>query len=141
MKKFIKTVFWILIIFNSFANYAQERALIRAGLTPEQQELLKSQRELMAHNREKFRATLTPEQINILESKDLTPKAQHDALMASLNDAQRALVFENISKAKQIKEEFRNTLSEEQKNRLRRLNDDRHRESIRENRRNLLLKK
>lgn len=132
MKNSIKIFFFIIIILNSFENFGQEKEFVPGVLNPDQRLLLKNQRELMIQNREKFKASLTQEQINILESKELSPKVQQAALMASLNESQKALIFENISKAKQIKDDFRNTLSEEQRQKIRRLNEFRQRELIRE---------
>lgn len=139
MKKIIKTLFVGFIILHSFLSYSQDKEAVAGGLTPEQRSLLQNQRELMIQNREKFKTSLTPEQRNILESKDLSPKDQQAALMASLNETQRALIFENLSKAKQIKENFAGTLTEEQRQRIRKLNENRNSESVREMRRKFLL--
>lgn len=128
MKKNRHSFFLLFVILISFTNYAQEKELLHGDLTPEQHILLRKQRELMIENREKFKASLTAEQTNILESKELSPKAQQEALMASLNEAQKALIFENISKAKKIKDEFRSTLSEEQRHNIRRMKRGRARE-------------
>ncbi len=129
MKKYTTIIFFLLSILYSCNHYGQKND-IPEGLNTEQKVLLKNQRELMIENREKFKTSLTPEQLNILESKDLPPKAKHKALMASLNESQKELLFENLSKSKNIRDEFRNTLTDEQKEKLRKLNHLRTRNMI-----------
>lgn len=88
-------------------------------LTAEQLALLQAQKDLITANREAFKATLSAEQLAILENTDLDKKEQKAALAATFTDAQKTLLQENRESVKALKDEFKTSLTDEQRQELR----------------------
>jgi len=81
--------------------------------------MIQEQRELIKQKRELFKASLTENQLAILENKELSKQDRHDALMLSLNENQRALLQEHRESVKESKFQFRNTITSEQRQKIR----------------------
>jgi vacuolar-type H+-ATPase subunit H len=86
----------------------------------------------MKANREAFKASLTAEQLAILKDRSLTREQQQAALVATFSDAQKAILNENREKAKSLKEEFKTTLTKEQRQQLHSQNENKIREKLSE---------
>jgi murein L,D-transpeptidase YcbB/YkuD len=132
----MKSITTILIItitlfLGSTKTFAQEKEL-KENLTVEQQKLLQEQRDVMKANREAFKASLTAEQLTILKDRSLTREQQQAALVATFSDAQKAILNENREKAKALKEEFKTTLTKEQRQQLHSQNENKIREKLSE---------
>ncbi|MEY4085237.1 MAG: hypothetical protein RL074_1024 [Bacteroidota bacterium] len=132
----MKSITTILIItitlfLGSTKTFAQEKEL-KENLTVEQQKLLQEQRDVMKANREAFKASLTAEQLAILKDGSLTREQQQAALVATFSDAQKAILNENREKAKALKEEFKTTLTKEQRQQLHSQNENKIREKLSE---------
>ena len=141
----------ILLLFGTLNAKAQQnqnrgKDMMSAieNLTAEQQQLIQEQRNLIMTNREHFRASLTEEQLAVINNRDLARDQRHDALMGLLTDAQQAMLREHKEVVQDIKEQFRMSLSTEQRQqmtmRLREMMGGSHdanelRESVREMRR------
>jgi vacuolar-type H+-ATPase subunit H len=131
--KSINTLFLIaftLLISNS--NVLAQNKEPLDNLTVEQQKLLQGQREIMKANREVFKASLTTEQLAILKDRTLNKEQQHAALVATFTEAQKSILSENRERAKTLKEEFRTTLTKEQRQQLHSQNDNKIREKVNE---------
>ena len=121
----------ITLFLGSTKTFAQEKEL-KENLTVEQQKLLQEQRDVMKANREAFKASLTAEQLTILKDRSLTREQQQAALVATFSDAQKAILNENREKAKALKEEFKTTLTKEQRQQLHSQNENKIREKLSE---------
>lgn len=125
----------ILIIFTLFLGttkvLAQEKEPIR-NLTFEQQKLLQEQRDVIKANREAFKASLTAEQLAILKDRSLTKEQQQSALIATFTDAQKSFLSEHREKAKLLKEEFKTTLTKEQRQQFHSERENKIREKLSE---------
>ncbi|MBV6641180.1 MAG: hypothetical protein KI791_10690 [Cyclobacteriaceae bacterium] len=84
-------------------------------LTDEQQLLLSVNMEQSAENFEAFHSTLDVFQLAILENRELTPSQKTEALKASLTLEQKALWEANHVLERAMREDFKNSLSDEQK--------------------------
>jgi len=125
----------LLIAFTLFLGttkvLAQEKEPIE-NLTVEKHKLLQEQRDVMKANREAFKASLTAEQLAILKDRTLTKEQQQSALVATFTDAQKAILSENKEKAKALKEEFKTTLTKEQRQQLHAEKENKIREKLSE---------
>lgn len=113
--KFI--IFIALMFFTTYSN-SQEIEVLE-NLTVQQKEMIEAQKKLLIDNREAFKATLTESQLTILKNTSLTKEERMKALMGSLSDSQKRLLAENRKEANFRKENFRATITEEQRQRLR----------------------
>lgn len=113
--KFI--IFITLMFFTTYSN-SQEIEVLE-NLTIQQKEMIEAQKKLLIDNREAFKATLTESQLTILKNTSLTKEERMKALMGSLSDSQKRLLAENRKEANFRKENFRATITEEQRQRLR----------------------
>lgn len=132
----MKSITTILIItitlfLGSTKTFAQEKEL-KENLTVEQQKLLQEQRDVMKANREAFKASLTAEQLAILKDRSLTREQQQAALVATFTDVQKAILNENREKAKALKEDFKTSLTKEQRQQLHSQNENKIREKLSE---------
>lgn len=128
------------IFINSTALIAQE-GIDKKDLTKVQLNLLNEQRTLIKTNRETFKASLSTEQLAILKNATLSKQEKRDALILTFTETQKKLLEENKVKVIRLKEQFRATLTLEQRQRIRtrlRLRSgnvrNKIRESIKENR-------
>lgn len=137
-KQLVIIVFFFLGAMNT---KAQNQDIIPGGLSKEQLTLIKNQQELIATNREKFKASLTAEQLAILEDPKLNSKSQQAALLSSLSKEQKQFLADNIEKARVLKEEFKNTLTEDQRQQIKIMNDRKTRETIQESRKRIIPRK
>ena len=92
---------------------------ILQDLTEEQQQILQSQRDLIVENRENFKATLTAKQLLILSNKELSKQQKEDALIKTFTKEQKKLLAENKERVEAIKNEFKNTITEDQRQQIR----------------------
>lgn len=127
----------MLFFFGIINCQAQNAEILPGGLTLEQRSLIKEQQELIATNREKFKASLTAQQLAILKNTSIDLKSQQKALISSLSKEQKQFLADNIQKAKILKEEFKNTLTNDQRQQIKLMNEKRNRENIQESRRRL----
>ncbi len=86
----------------------------------------------MKANRDAFKASLTAEQLAILKDRTLTKEQQQSALVATFTATQKAILSENRERAKALKEEFRTTITKEQRQQLHSQNENKIREKINE---------
>lgn len=125
----------LLIVFTLFLSntktLAQDKET-KESLTVEQQKLLQEQREVMKANREAFKASLTAEQLAILKDRTLSKEQQQAALVATFTEAQKAILSDNREKAKALKEEFRTSLTKEQRQQFHSQNENKVREKLSE---------
>lgn len=118
--KIIKQLIFIIfiIVIGTFNNYSQEGEVLN-NLNEQQREMIIAQKKLLIQNREAFKATLTPMQLEILRNETLTKELKMRELMKSLTDKQRRILAENRKEEKIRRDNFRATLTEEQRQRLR----------------------
>ncbi len=125
----------ILLVFTFFIGVSTVQAQEKdraTTLTIEQQRLLQEQRDVLKANREAFKASLTAEQLAILKDKSLSKEQQQAALIATFNETQRAMLNENREKAKALKEEFKTSLTKEQRQQLHAEKESKIREKLSE---------
>lgn len=94
-----------------------------AVLTADQVALLKAQKDLIIANREAFKASLTEAQLVILESTDLSKKDIFAALASTFTAEQRAIITANKESVKALRDEFKSTLTSDQRQQLGSLNN------------------
>lgn len=118
--KIIKQLIFIIfiIVIGTFNNYSQEGEVLN-NLNEQQREMIIAQKKLLIQNREAFKATLTPMQLEILRNETLTKELKMRELMKSLTEKQRRILAENRKEEKIRRDNFRATLTEEQRQRLR----------------------
>jgi len=104
---------------NNVQQNRGESQLRLQNLTQEQQQLFQEQQALIKQNREILKATLSAEQLAILENTELTKQERHQALVATFTEAQQALMATNRNRVREIKEQFRNTITTEQRQQIR----------------------
>jgi hypothetical protein len=117
--KSLKTITAIaFMLFLGITNVEAQKSTTITTFTTEQQKLVQEQRDLMTANREAFKASLTAEQQAILADPSLSKEQQHAALVKTFTEAQKTILAENRESAKALKEEFRNTLTSEQRQQI-----------------------
>ena len=117
--KSLKTITAIaFMLFLGISNVEAQKSTTITTFTTEQQKLVQEQRDLMTANREAFKASLTAEQQAILADPSLSKEQQHAALVKTFTEAQKNILAENRESAKALKEEFRNTLTSEQRQQI-----------------------
>ncbi|MEQ8335804.1 MAG: hypothetical protein RIA62_00580 [Cyclobacteriaceae bacterium] len=94
----------------SFASFGDT-----SSLSDEQQLLLSATLEQSAENFDSFNSSLDVFQLAILESRELSNKEKFQALKASLTLEQQALWEANHVLEKAMRDDFRKSLSEDQK--------------------------
>lgn len=114
-------VFGILLGVSSInaQQYGDSGQLKLKNLTKEQQQLFQEQQALIAQNRETLKASFSEEQLAILENAELTKEERHEALVATFTEAQLALIESNKESVRELKEQFRNTITTEQRQQIR----------------------
>ena len=120
------------ILFLGISNVQAQKSTTITTYTTEQQKLVQEQRDLMKANREAFKASLTAEQQAILNDPALSKEQQHAALVKTFTETQKTILAENRASAKALKEEFRNTISTEQRQQIHAQNATKIRESVQE---------
>ena len=114
--KTIKITSLVVAIFIGQVAFAQDEAAKgkQKIYTPEQLEMLETQKEAVKQNREEFSASLSEEQRAILENKEVGMKERREALRATFTDAQKELLTANREEIKALKEQVRTTLTDEE---------------------------
>lgn len=113
----IKVLIFIALLFFSTYSNAQN-AEVLSNLTPQQKEMVEAQKKLLIKNREAFKATLSANQLEILKNTSLSKEDRMKALTESLSDSQKKLLAKNRSEAISGKENFKATITEEQRQKL-----------------------
>ena len=109
-------------ISSADAQQNQNRArnmVTEETLTAQQKQLIQEQRDKIKEKRELFKESLTQEQLAIFNNNDLTRQERHDALMATLTETQKTLMQEHRKSIQESKQEFRNTMTIEQRQQIR----------------------
>lgn len=98
---------------------------LKAILTPEQQAMLKANRQKQHEARKAFHASLTADQKAILKDKTLSHKERKEKLKSSLTDEQKKVMAANKEMHKANHKAFVATLSADQKAKMKELMKDR----------------
>ncbi|WDF54837.1 hypothetical protein [Mucilaginibacter sp. KACC 22063] len=93
----------------------------KAILTPEQQAMLKENREKQKEAHKAFKATLTPEQQAVLKDKTLSRKDKMEKLKGTLTADQQKMMADNKAARKANRKAFVATLSDTQKAQMKEL--------------------
>ena len=83
MKTIKITILLAAMAFGQFAIAQDERKEKEKIYTPEQIEMLKTQKVAVKENREEFKSSLTDEQLDIMENKELGKRERMEALRTS----------------------------------------------------------
>lgn len=129
----IITITVFLFFMGMFTASAQKSTVID-NFTTEQQKLVKEQRELIKANREAFKASLTAEQLAILKDASLNKEQKQAALILTFTTVQKNLLNENRENIKELKKDFKNTLTNEQRQQIHEQNGNRMRDMMRDSR-------
>jgi hypothetical protein len=133
MKTIIKPAITILlgIVFSGSIVIAQEQIqsdqpiqgtqMKKPVLTKEQKAMLKNDLQKRKELREAFKSTLTQEQENMLTDPRVMPSDRIKAFRASLTDQQVNMIKTRQQEIKVMKDEFRSTLTADQKMQLRKM--------------------
>ena len=133
MKTIIKPAITILlgIVFSGSIVIAQEQIqsdqpiqgtqMKKPVLTKEQKAMLKNDLQKRKELREAFTSTLTQEQENMLTDPRVMPSDRIKAFRASLTDQQVNMIKTRQQEIKVMKDEFRSTLTADQKMQLRKM--------------------
>jgi len=130
MKAFIKIICLVIVVFllsvsiiaaQETSNTETSSKSVRAFLTAEQKAELKLNREKQIEFRNQFRETLSENQLGILTDPRLTREAKISSLRASLSDNQVNLIKSNRKQIRTGNVAFKNTLTEQQRLRIRRM--------------------
>lgn len=112
---FICVMLFQLTIFSQNSDYN----LIKKELTQKQVELLQKEKEVIKANREAFKASLTKEQLAILRDKTLSKAQIKKRLVATFSSAQRSMVQTQQIRLRKTRENFRKSLTNDQRKMLR----------------------
>ena len=129
----IITITVFLFFMGLYSGSAQKSTVID-NFTTEQQRLVQEQRELIKANREAFKASLTAEQLAILNDANLSRQQKQAALVLTFTTAQKNLLNENKENIKELKKDFRNSLTNEQRQQIHEQSSNRIRETIKDSR-------
>lgn len=133
MKTIIKPAITILlgIVFSGSIVIAQEQIqsdqpiqgtqMKKPVLTKEQKAMLKNDLQKRKELREAFKSTLMQEQENMLTDPRVMPSDRIKAFRASLTDQQVNMIKTRQQEIKVMKDEFRSTLTADQKMQLRKM--------------------
>lgn len=132
MKSLI-TITVFLFFMGLYSGSAQKSTVID-NFTTEQRKLVQEQRELIKANREAFKASLTAEQLAILKDANLNRQEKQAALILTFTAAQKNLLNENKENIKELKKDFKNTLTNEQRQQIHEQMGNRIRENIKDSR-------
>ena len=108
-----------LMLFNT-AVFAQESSfsLIQKELTQRQRDLLQKEKEVMKINREAFKASLTKEQLILLRNKTISKYEIRKRLVATFSRNQKNIVKIQQVSLRKTRDNFRKTLTGEQRKML-----------------------
>jgi hypothetical protein len=111
--------FFSLMLFNT-SILAQDSSfsLIQKELTQEQRDLLQKEKEVMKTNREAFKASLTSQQLAILRDKTISKNEIRKLLVASFSRNQKSMVNSQQISLRKTRDNFRKTLTSEQRKML-----------------------
>ena len=129
----MKPIITITVFMGMFTASAQKSTVID-NFTTEQQKLVKEQRDLIKANREAFKASLTAEQLAILKDASLNKEQKQAALILTFTTVQKNLLNENRENIKELKKDFKNTLTNEQRQQIHEQNGNRMRDMMRDSR-------
>ncbi|MBA0882330.1 hypothetical protein [Flavobacterium undicola] len=132
MKSLI-TITVFLFFMGLYSGRAQKNTVID-NFTTEQRKLVQEQRELIKANREAFKASLTAEQLAILKDATLNRQEKQAALISTFTTVQKDLLNENKENIKELKKDFKNTLTNEQRQQIHEQMGNRIRENIKDSR-------
>ncbi|MEL1241453.1 hypothetical protein [Flavobacterium flavipallidum] len=132
MKSLI-TITVFLFFMGCYSGNAQKSTVID-NFTTEQQKLVQEQREMIKANREAFKASLTAEQLAILKDMSLSKEQKQAALAQTFTLAQKNLLNENRENIRELKRDFKNSLTNEQRQQLQERLTNRIRETIKDSR-------
>ena len=129
----IITITAILFFMGLYSGNAQKSTVVD-NFTTEQQQLVKEQRDLIKANREAFKASLTAEQLAILKDASLSKEQKQAALIQTFTAAQKNILNANKENIKELKRDFKNSLTNEQRQQIQEHNSNRIRETIKDSR-------
>jgi hypothetical protein len=111
--------FLSLMLFNT-AVFAQDSSfsLIQKELTQHQRDLLQKEKEVMKINREAFKASLTKEQLVLLRNKTISKYEIRKRLVATFSRNQKNIVKIQQVSLRKTRDNFRKTLTGEQRKML-----------------------
>lgn len=89
------------------------------NLSKEQMLLLNEQKELIKANRARFKAGLTSKQLAILGNQEMSKEDRQKTLMQTFSKSQQLMLQEHRLSVKEIKNRFRMTLTDEQRQNIR----------------------
>lgn len=119
MKFVTKIKLLMLGIFINIIGLGAQEDIVKESLTAEQHKLMEEQRILIKTNRDAFKASLTAEQLAILENVALSKQERREALILTFTEAQKNLLEENKAKVNSLKDQFKATLTSEQRQQIR----------------------
>lgn len=131
--KSIITITVFLFFMGLYTGSAQKSTVID-NFTTEQQKLVQEQRDMIKANREAFKASLTAEQLAILKDASLSKEQKQAALVQTFTTAQKNLLNESKENIKELKRDFKNSLTNEQRQQIQEHNSNRIRETIKDSR-------
>lgn len=131
--KSIITITVFLFFMGLYTGRAQKSTVID-NFTTEQQKLVQEQRDMIKANREAFKASLTAEQLAILKDASLSKEQKQAALVQTFTAAQKNLLNENKENIRELKRDFKNSLTNEQRQQIQEHNSNRIRETIKDSR-------
>jgi hypothetical protein len=111
-----------------------QKSTVVDNFTTEQQKLVQQQRDLIKANREAFKASLTAEQLSILKDASLSKEQKQAALVLTFTTAQKNLLNESKENIKDLRRDFKNSLTTEQRQQIQEHNSNRIRETIKDSR-------
>ncbi|WP_372795560.1 hypothetical protein [Lutibacter sp.] len=100
-------------------NQGMDNAALLENLSEEQLLMINEQREQIKKHRALFKASFNEAQFAIFENTKLTKQEKHDALMTSLTKAQKAMLSEHKASVQESKQQFKNTITSEQRQQIR----------------------
>lgn len=118
MKTKVFSLVLIFLYIGMVKFYAQESDVVK-NLTEEQKEMIQSQKKLLIDTRNEFKATLTDSQLAILKDATLSKEDRLKTLLSSLSENQKKLLIENRKVISERKEDFKSSITEEQRQRIR----------------------
>ena len=119
-KTILYTISFISLMFIHTPIFAQDSNydVISKEFTMDQRELLQKEREVMKANRKAFKATLSNNQLAILSDKTISKSQIRKRLMVSFTRTQKELVKNQQLHLRKTRDNFRKTLTGDQRKML-----------------------
>ncbi|GEL10307.1 hypothetical protein SAMN05192550_0661 [Flavobacterium glycines] len=124
----------VFLFFMGLHSGRAQKSTVVDNFTTEQQKLVQQQRDLIKANREAFKASLTAEQLAILKDASLSKEQKQAALVLTFTTAQKNLLNESKENIKDLRRDFKNSLTTEQRQQIQEHNSNRIRETIKDSR-------